>query len=199
MKKIITILFLVTATIAKSQIQVGSADFTQGNRSGKLSPENIEKLRFLYTTVFVLQTGDSLSKAEFENALSQVWTVSKFIVILPHEQIQYANRTDCAIASFDVYNDNNKGDGNAQIYYELKLPQFNKKGEIEYWLMISRIGLFPEDGWWRKMYNSKEFDKKESESKEILKLLPTLIHFKNWSPGFIKGYFKRINDQYLID
>ncbi|MFZ4796601.1 MAG: hypothetical protein ACOYMA_03850 [Bacteroidia bacterium] len=196
MKKLITILFLVTAIIAKSQIQVGSADFPQGNRSGKLSPENIGKLKSLFTTIFILQTGDSLRKAEFENAISQVWTVNKFKVILPHEQIQYANRTDCAFASFGGYKKyiGNLEAYNLHVFYDLKLPQFNKKGEIEYWLMISRIGLFPEDDWWEKLHNSKEFDKKESESEEISKLLPTLIHFKNWSPGFIKGYFKRIND-----
>jgi hypothetical protein len=195
LKNFITILFLLSAFIAKSQIQVGSAELPQGNRSGKLTQETYEKLKFLTTTIFVLQESDSLLKSEFENALTQVWTINKFKVILPSERIQYANRPDCAYTSFGgyvIYREN--GARSTHIFYDLRFPKLNKNGEVEEWILISRLALFPEDDMWEKIYNSEEFSDKVSGEETMVKLLHTIIHFRNWSPGFIKGYFKRIND-----
>jgi hypothetical protein len=195
MKKIISILFLLVTLHAKSQIQVGSAELPQLNRSGKLTEENVENLRNQTTTVFVLQNNDSLIKSEFEMALTQVWTVNKFKVILPSELIQYANRTDCAFTSFGGYVIYKEGGGRStHIFYDLRFPKLNKNGAVEDWVLISRIALFPEDDMWAKIYDSEEYSEKVSDEVTMVKLLQSIIHFRNWSPGFIKGYFKRIND-----
>lgn len=149
-----------------------------------LSEVAIEKLRDSQT-VFFYRANDDL--AELRQALEDVWTISELLLI-PYAE---AGKTDLKGKSFIIIEGLRTVSkkyttvDNSYVFLHFYMDLTDKKGK-EFKQTFARLDLFPTEEAMKDMSLMDEG--------EIFDYLYGNAEINNWSPGFLRNYFRNIND-----
>jgi len=190
-KMIFLIAMLLTGMISKAQVSYF------GNEKS-----NIEKLEILKntTTLFTLQYADYAELKEFEEAIKKTWTITPFKIIKPDELAGYDKLPNYSFFYFDAFTDKIDTIINSNIVYTLKLVTPSKVPKQRDENIFAFVTLFADvyTNLFVKEQNEKLSTKKSLKTK-LLNILYNNSRFANWSPGFLAGYLKQINDGLLSE
>ncbi|WP_316831425.1 hypothetical protein [Pedobacter aquatilis] len=190
-KKKIVLLFtlILSGVLAKAQVSYF------GNE-----PLNKEKLNILKTTttLFTLQYADYAELEKFNEAIKKTWTISPYKIIKPEELAGYDALPNYSFFYFDAFGDNTDSITNSNIVYALKLITPSKIPKQKEENVFGFVTLFADvyTNMMVKEQNKKNRPKKGSKT-QLLNTLYNNSQFINWSPGFLAGYLKQINDGLL--
>ena len=190
MKKMFLLITLViSGVVAKAQVSYF------GNEKS-----NIEKLADLKntTTLFTLRYADYAEQKAFEEAIKKTWTITPYKIIKPEELAGYDKLERYSFFYFDAYAEAKDTITNANVVYALKLITPSDKPKQKEESIFAMVTLFPD------VYTEQTVKKigeklgsRRSIKKDILTILYNHSRFINWSPGFLAGYLKQINDGLL--
>lgn len=156
----------------------------KGLHSNQLSEEAIERLRNS-ETVFFYRKDDDLT--ELRKALDDVWTISELLFI-PYAE---AGKVDLKGKSFFVMEGLRTVTkqyatvDNSYVFLHLYMDLTDKKGK-GFKQTYARLDLFPTEE------AMKEMSRKDEG--EIFDYLYGNGEIYNWTPGFLRNYFRNIND-----
>lgn len=184
-------LFILWATICQSQVSYfGKALF------------NSQKLEVFKktTTLFTLQYTDYAELEKFDQAIKKNWTITPYKIIKPEELARYDTLANYSVFYFDAYAEESDSTSNVNIIYALKLLTPSKKPRVKEESTLATVALFadPNTNLLVRMQDQK-YGSKKSVKSNILSYLYNKSSFFNWSPGFLTGYLKQINDGLLAN
>ncbi|MGQ7852827.1 hypothetical protein ACUN24_01125 [Pedobacter sp. WC2501] len=184
-------LFILWATICQSQVSYfGKALF------------NSQKLEVFKktTTLFTLQYTDYAELEKFDQAIKKNWTITPYKIIKPEELARYDTLANYSVFYFDAYAEESDSTSNVNIIYALKLLTPSKKPKVKEESTLATVALFadPNTNLLVRMQDQK-YGSKKSVKSNILSYLYNKSSFFNWSPGFLTGYLKQINDGLLAN
>lgn len=179
-------LLTLWVTICKSQVSYFGAALSN---SPKL--EIFKKT----TTLFTLQYSDYAELQKFDEAIKNTWTITPYKIIKPEELSRYDTVANYSFFYFDGYAEKLDSTTNVNVVYALKLITPSKKPKVKEESVLATVTLFAD----RRTNLLLETEDQQFGSKRSIKnnLLSTLYNksdFLNWSPGFLAGYLKQIND-----
>lgn len=149
-----------------------------------LSEEAIEKLRNSQT-VFFYRENDDL--AELRRALEDVWTISD-LVLIPYaeaDKIDLRGKSFFVIEGLRTVSTKYTTVDNSYVFLHLYMDLTDKKGK-DFKQTFARLDLFPTEEAMKEMSLKKEA--------EIFNYLYGDAKINNWTPGFLRNYFRNIND-----
>lgn len=152
--------------------------------SEDLSEEAIEKLRNSQT-IFFYRADDDL--AELRQALEDIWTISELLLV-PYAE---AGKTDLRGKSFFIIEGLRTVStkyttvDNSYVFLDLYMDLPDKKGK-DFKQTYARLDLFPTEEAMKEMSLKDEG--------EIFHYLYGNAEINNWTPGFLRNYFRNIND-----
>lgn len=191
MKRILLLIaFILAGVVVRAQVSYF------GNETS-----NVEKLKVLKntTTLFTFQYADYAELEKFEEAIRKTWTITSFKIIKPEELAAYDTLANYSFFYFDAYPEKTDTVTKANVVYLLKLitPSVRPKQKDE--SIFATVTLFPDV--YTELTVKKTVDKlgsRKSIKKDMLNMLYNNSRFANWSPGFLAGYLKQINDGLLL-
>lgn len=184
-------LFILWATICRSQVSYfGKALF------------NSQKLEVFKktTTLFTLQYADYAELAKFDQAIKKNWTITPYKIIKPEELARYDTLANYSVFYFDAYAEESDSISNVNIIYALKLLTPSKKPRVKEESILATVALFADPNTNLLVRTQdQQYGSKKSIKNNILSYFYNKSSFFNWSPGFLTGYLKQINDGLLAN
>jgi len=179
-------LFITSATICKSQVSYFGAAL--------LNSQKLEVFKNT-TTLFTLQYADYAELEKFDQAIKKTWTITPYKIIKPEELAKYDTLANYSFFYFDGYAEKLDSTTNVNVVYALKLVTPSKKPKTKEENVLATVNLFA-DGNTNLLIETQDqqFGSKRSIKNNILSVLYNKSSFLNWSPGFLTGYLKQIND-----
>ncbi|MFC4211524.1 hypothetical protein ACFOWA_10045 [Pedobacter lithocola] len=151
------------------------------------------------TTLFTLQYSDYAQKEKFEEVIKKTWTITPYKIIKPEDLAKYDTLKNYSFFYFDAFLEKADTITNTNVVYGLKLVTPGKQIKEKNEDVLAYVTLFAD------VYTNlivKEQGMKASGRRSLkAKLLNTLYNnsrFVNWSPGFLAGYLKQINDGLIL-
>ncbi len=192
MKKLLLAFFTFTCLIANAQINVGSKT-APAIRAGKFSDEDLAELKKT-TTLFTLQSKDYDQQQDFEKAIADVWTVTKFKIIKPEEVKKYELLEGYSFFTFGGYYTGHTGRDKMPIYtihmtYDLSIPEVGKKGKVKDHQYFTRMLLSLDEAG----MNASGTSGRKRPEKELSNLMHNKLKFYNWGAGYLKGQLITVN------
>lgn len=147
------------------------------------------------TTLFTLQYKDYTELEKFDEAIKKSWTITPYKIIKPQELASYNTLDNYSFFYFDAYSEKLNETAQANIVYVLKLATPSKKPKEKDELALATITLFA-DVYTNLQVNTidEQLGSKKAKKSKILNDLFNASIFHNWSPGFLAGYLKQINN-----
>ena len=184
-------LFILWATICKSQVSYFGAAL--------LNSQKLETFKKT-TTLFTLQYADYAELEKFDRAIKKNWTITPYKIIKPEELARYDTLSNYSFFYFDGYANKLDSTKNVNVVYALKLVSPSKKPKTKEESVLATVTLFAD----RSTNLQIEIQDITTGSKRAIRnnLISTLYNksnFLNWSPGFLTGYLKQINDGLLAN
>jgi hypothetical protein len=183
--------FILWATICKSQVSYfGKA---------LLNSQKLEVFKKT-TTLFTFQYADYAELEKFDQAIKKNWTITPYKIIKPEELARYDTLANYSVFYFDAYAEKSDSTSNVNIIYALKLLTPSKKPRVKEESTLATVALFadPNTNLLVRMQD-QQYGSKRSVKNNILSYLYNKSSFFNWSPGFLTGYLKQINDGLLAN
>ncbi len=184
-------LFILWAVVGKSQVSYFGENLL-----------NSEKLAAFKktTTLFTLQYADYAELEKFDQAIKKNWTITPYKIIKPEELARYDTLSNYSFFYFDGYANKLDSATNVNVVYALKLVSPSKKPKLKEESVLATVTLFAD----RATNLQIEIQDLYTGSKRTIRnsLISTLYNksnFLNWSPGFLTGYLKQINDGLLAN
>ncbi|GGI22415.1 hypothetical protein [Pedobacter mendelii] len=187
---LIIAILIMTSAIAKAQVSYFGEEVSN---SGKI--EVLKKT----TTLFTLQYADYAEKEKFAEAIKKTWTITPFKIIKPEELAGYDTLQNYSFFYFDAFIEKADTITNNNIVYELKLATPSIKPKEKNEDVLAFVTLFSDV--YTNLLVSEQSGRLNARKALKAKLLNTLYNnskFLNWSPGFLAGYLKQINDGLLL-
>ena len=184
-------LFILWATICQSQVSYfGKA---------LLNSQKLEIFKKT-TTLFTLQYADYAELEKFDQAIKKNWTITPYKIIKPEELARYDTLANYSVFYFDAYAEESDSVSNVDIIYALKLLTPSKKPKVKEESILATVALFadPNTNLLVKTQD-QQYGTKKSIKNNILSYFYNKSSFFNWSPGFLTGYLKQINDGLLAN
>ena len=184
-------LFILWATICQSQVSYfGKA---------LLNSQKLEIFKKT-TTLFTLQYADYAELEKFDQAIKKNWTITPYKIIKPEELARYNTLANYSVFYFDAYAEESDSVSNVDIIYALKLLTPSKKPKVKEESILATVALFadPNTNLLVKTQD-QQYGTKKSIKNNILSYFYNKSSFFNWSPGFLTGYLKQINDGLLAN
>jgi hypothetical protein len=183
-------LLLLSVTICKSQVSY----------FGGALAANSEKLEIFKktTTLFTLPYEDYADLQKFDEAISKTWTITPYKIIKPEELARYDTTANYSFFYFDGYAEKLDSTTNANVVYALKLVTPSKKRKLKEENLLATVTIFPDQQTDLLVKTQdQQYGTKKSIKNNLLSHLYNKSSFLNWSPGFLTGYLKQINDGLL--
>ncbi|WP_230144510.1 MULTISPECIES: hypothetical protein [unclassified Pedobacter] len=184
-------LFILWATICKSQVSYFGAAL--------LNSQKLETFKKT-TTLFTLQYTDYAELEKFDRAIKKNWTITPYKIIKPEELARYDTLSNYSFFYFDGYAEKLDSTTNVNIVYALKLITPSKKPKVKEESILATVTLFAD--WNTNLLvqtQDQQYGTKRSIKNNILSNFYNKSSFLNWSPGFLMGYLKQINDGLLAN
>ncbi|MEH3114094.1 hypothetical protein [Pedobacter terrae] len=183
--------FILWAAICQSQVSYFGESL--------LNSQKLEVFKKT-TTLFTFQYADYGELKKFDQAIKQNWTITPYKIIKPEELARYDTLANYSVFYFDTYTEKTDSTTNVNIIYALKLLTPSKKPKIKQESILATIAIFtdPNTNLLVKMQDQL-YGTKRSIKNNILSHLYNKSIFFNWSPGFLTGYLKQINDGLLAN
>jgi len=181
---LILLLLSLSHTISNAQVSFSGNEFPD---------EDFLRLKKT-TTLFSFQYMDYKELENFEQALKKSWTITPYKIVQPQELFKYAGDSAYSYFYFDGFVSTAEDAKNVNVFYLLKLSKPESKTE----LVLGSIALYPDfiSTELIKSIDNELMSKKNKRSK-MLNLFYNESQFYNWSPGFLAGYLKQINEGLL--
>ena len=156
----------------------------KGIDSKDLSEEAIERLRNSQTVFFYREDDDLI---EMRKALEDVWTISDLLLVPYTEpgKIDLKGKSFFVIEGLRTVTKQYTTVHNFYIYLHLYMDLTDKNGK-DFKQTFARLDLFPTDETMQGMATRDEA--------EFFEYLYSNAGINNWSPGFLRNYFRNIND-----
>lgn len=184
-------LFILWATICKSQVSYFGAAL--------LNSQKLETFKKT-TTLFTLQYADYAELEKFDRAIKKNWTITPYKIIKPEELARYDTLSNYSFFYFDGYTEKLDSTTNVNVVYALKLVTPSKKPKVKEESILATVTLFPDRNTNLLVETQdQQFGSKRSIKNNILSNFYNRSDFLNWSPGFLTGYLKQINDGLLAN
>jgi len=178
--------FLLWGLICKSQVSYF------GNSAAVSQKLEIFKKT---TTLFTLQYADYAELEKFDMAIKKIWTITPYKIIKPEELSRYDTVANYSFFYFDGYPEKAEGTTIANIVYTLKLVTPGKKPRLKEESVLATVTLFADRSTNILVeIQDQQYGSQKSIKNYLLSNLYNKSHFQNWSPGFLSGYLKQIND-----
>ena len=147
------------------------------------------------TTLFTLQYKDYAELEKFDEAIRKSWTITPYKIIKPQELASYDTLTNYSFFYFDAYSEKIEETTTANIVYVLKLVTPSTKPKEKDEFALATVTLFA-DVYTNLQVNTldEQSGSKKTKKSRLLNNLFNSSTFYNWSPGFLAGYLKQIND-----
>lgn len=161
------------------------------------SAANSQKLEVFKktTTLFTLQYADYAELEKFDQAIKKIWTVTPYKIIKPEELSHYDTLANYSFFYFDGYAEKTDSTNIANIVYALKLVTPGKKARKKEESVLATVTLFADRSTNMLVeIQDQQYGSQKSIKNYLLSNLYNKSHFNNWSPGFLGGYLKQIND-----
>jgi len=184
-------LFILWATICQSQVSYfGKA---------LLNSQKLEIFKKT-TTLFTLQYADYVELEKFDQAIKKNWTITPYKIIKPEELARYDTLANYSVFYFDAYAEESDSTSNLNIIYALKLLTPSKKPKVKEESILATVALFADPNTNLLVRTQdQQYGSKKSIKSNILSYFYNKSSFFNWSPGFLTGYLKQINDGLLAN
>lgn len=152
--------------------------------SEDLSEEAIERLRNSQTVFFYRKDDDLI---ELRKALEDVWTISELLLIPYAEagKIDLKGKSFFVIEGLRTVSTQYTTVDNSYVFLHLYMNLSDKKGK-DFKQTFARLDLFPTEEAMKEMSLKDEG--------EIFEYLYGDAEINNWTPGFLRNYFRNIND-----
>jgi len=184
-------LFILWATICKSQVSYFGAAL--------LNSQKLEIFKKT-TTLFTLQYADYAELEKFDQAIKKNWTITPYKIIKPEDLARYDTLANYSFFYFDGYAEKLDSTTNVNIVYALKLITPSKKPKVKEESILATVALFADrNSNLLVETQDQQFGSKRSIKNNILSNFYNKSSFLNWSPGFLTGYLKQINDGLLAN
>lgn len=184
-------LFILWATICKSQVSYFGAAL--------LNSQKLETFKKT-TTLFTLQYADYAELEKFDRAIKKNWTITPYKIIKPEELARYDTLSNYSFFYFDGYAEKLDSTTNVNIVYALKLITPSKKPKVKEESILATVTLFADRNTNLLVQTQdQQYGTKRSIKNNILSNFYNKSSFLNWSPGFLMGYLKQINDGLLAN
>ncbi|KQM78829.1 hypothetical protein ASE74_12785 [Pedobacter sp. Leaf216] len=152
------------------------------------------------TTLFTLQYTDYAELEKFDQAIKKNWTITPYKIIKPEELARYDTLANYSFFYFDGYNEKLDTTTKVNVVYALKLITPSKKPKIKEESILATVTLFADQNTNLLIETQdQQFGSKRSIKSNLLSNLYNKSSFLNWSPGFLTGYLKQINDGLLAN
>lgn len=187
-KWLIVLILISINTISKAQVSY----FANENFSEKLA------ILKTTTTLFTIQYKDYAELEKFEQAIKKTWTITPYKIIKPEELAAYDKLENYSFFYFDAFNETGDSTTNVNIVYALKLITPSKIPKQRDETVFAYTTLFT-DAYTNLLVKEEgeKLRKRKNKKAKILNFLYNNSKFLNWSPGFLSGYLKQINDGLL--
>jgi len=202
MKHFILILLACCGSLnLHAQFQIGDAMVPTGGRAGALKDDDLETFK-KSTTIFVVQPNDEPHIADFRKSIAEMWTITPFRVVTADSMRHFRGKKYSlfSFGGFTISRTSSSGmtTTSTHISYDLTIPNYNRKGEVDGRTILARFILSPDLGTVSELSrpgNTFEGKKarEERESSQGARLNKS-AKYSNWGPGQIRGYLKAIND-----
>ena len=163
---------------------------------------NSQKLQLLQqtTTLFTLQYKNYQDLQQFDEAIKKVWTITPYKIIKPEELSKYQTAEQYSFFSFDTFNTKTDETLTSNIIYSLALVTPSDVPKKKNIYTLAYVTLSPD------LYTGINAQQRSGGKEELTRTVKrNLIGdfynssiFFNWSPGFLAGYLKQINDGLLF-
>jgi len=184
-------LFILWATICKSQVSYFGAAL--------LNSQKLETFKKT-TTLFTLQYADYAELEKFDQSIKKNWTITPYKIIKPEELARYDTLANYSFFYFDGYAEKLDSTTNVNVVYALKLVTPSKKPKVKEESILATVTLFADRNTNLLIETQdQQFGSKRSIKNNILSNFYNKSSFLNWSPGFLTGYLKQINDGLLAN
>jgi hypothetical protein len=184
-------LFILYSSICQSQVAYFGKSLAN---SQKL--ETFKKT----TTLFTLQYTDYAELEKFDQAIKKTWTITPYKIIKPEDLARYDTLANYSFFYFDGYAEKLDTTTNINIVYALKLVSPSKKPKVKEESVLATVNLFADRNTNLLVETQdQQFGSKRSIKNNLLSNLYNKSNFLNWSPGFLTGYLKQINDGLLAN
>lgn len=148
------------------------------------------------TTFFTFQYRDYQELEKFDKAIKKVWTVTPYKIIKPGELAKVdAENASYSLFYFDGYNESVDTVTNINTIYTLKLITPSQKPKQKEESVLATTNLYAD------IYTNQLIKEtggriatRKGPKSNLLNQLYNNSKFYNWSPGFLTGYLKQIND-----
>ncbi|MBT2561841.1 hypothetical protein J7E50_19945 [Pedobacter sp. ISL-68] len=182
-------LFILWAAICKSQVSYFGAAL--------LNSQKLEIFKKT-TTLFTLQYADYAELEKFDWAIKKNWTITPYKIIKPEELARYDTVANYSFFYFDGYAEKLDSTTNVNVVYALKLITPSKKPKVKEESILATVTLFADRNTNLLIETQdQQYGSKRSIKNNILSNLYNKSNLLNWSPGFLTGYLKQINDGLL--
>ncbi|WP_293790136.1 hypothetical protein [uncultured Pedobacter sp.] len=152
------------------------------------------------TTLFTLQYTDYAELEKFDQAIKKNWTITPYKIIKPEELARYDTLANYSIFYFDAYTEKSDSTSNTNIIYALKLLSQSKKPKVKEESLLAAVTLFADPNTNLLVETrDQQYGTKRRIKNNILSYFYNKASFFNWSPGFLTGYLKQINDGLLAN
>lgn len=158
---------------------------------------NLDKLEVLKktTTLFTLQYSNYDELEKFDQAIRKTWTITPYKIIKPEELSSYDTVANYSYFYFDGYSEKVDSTSIINIVYALKLISPPKKGKKKNENVFATVTLFADKTTnFQAAFQTDQAGFRNSWKSSLLNNLYNHARFYNWSPGFLAGYLKQIND-----
>ena len=148
------------------------------------------------TTLFTLQYNDYPELEKFNEAIKKVWTITPFKIIKPNELAKYdIASSSYSLFYFDGYSETIDNATNVNVFYALKLITPSEKPKQKEESILATINLST-DAFTDLLVKeiSGKMAARRGPKSNLLNQLYNNSKFYNWSPAFLAGYLKQIND-----
>lgn len=192
MKKLLLAFFTFTCLIANAQINVGSKKFPK-KHAGEFSDEDLALLKKT-TTLFTLQSKDYDHLQDFEKAIAEAWTITKFKIIKPEEVKKYELLDGYSFFTFGGYYTVFPGADKMPFYklhmsYELSIPEIGKKGKVNDYKYFARMLLSLD----ANSISVSTYSDIKMPEQERSTFMHSKAKFYNWGAGYLKGQLITVN------
>ena len=161
------------------------------------SSQKLEDLKKT-TTLFTLQYGDYAELEKFDQAIKKNWTITPYKIIKPEELARYDALPNYSFFYFDGYTEKQDSTTNVNVVYALKLITPSKKPKEREESVLAMVTLFTDRATSLQVeIQDKQMGSRRTVKANLLSHLYNKANFLNWSPGFLTGYLKQINDGLL--
>lgn len=191
MKTQIFVLLFLASQVTNAQIFVGPKEAATLNTTGSFSSNEIQQFKNT-TTIFTLQNKDYAELEKFKQAIASVWTITPFLIVSPDEVNKYMDGkySFFTFSGFKTIVRNQSGNSE-MIHYIYSLWMPDGKGEKLTEKPFAKIFLSCDFNTYKSVAG---LGRQKDFSRKLLYAAYNDAVFYNWTPGFLKGYLKTIND-----